>query len=617
MLKNDRKCELTIMPENKSVFVAEGTSLVEAAGQVGVILNMPCGGRGSCGKCKVFIRDNAVVPCENAKEKLTEKEIFEGARLACRMRVEKDISVLIPPETRFFEQAILTEGRDVGGHQHEPNLLKRHLCLQPPSVKDSRSDMDRVLDGFSDMALSPRMDISVLQRLPLHLRNENFETTVVIEGDEILACELPDTGHSLWGVALDIGTTTIVGALVDLTTGELKAVAGRTNPQIQFSDDVVGRIKYVEDNEKGLEKLHKVLIEVVNDILGELCGDNQIERKNLFNLTAVGNTTMSHFLLEIDPSPIAHAPYVPAFRQGLNLKAESIGVEAHHNANFFMLPNIAGFIGSDTVAVAMASQIHRSDEILLAVDIGTNGELVIGNRDKLLACSCAAGPAFEGARIRQGMRGAQGAINKVIVDDQIHVDVIGGGQPRGICGSGLLDAVAELLDAGLIEPTGKIPQKDEIPDSVPQQLVDAVTELDGEPAILIAGGDGAGANAVFLTQKDIREMQLAKAAIAAGISVVIAEIGIKPQNLHKILLAGGFGNFLRRSSAKRVGLLPDVPTKNIEFIGNAALIGARNALTCSCCRKQARDLSRNIEYLELANRPEFQQHYMEAMVFPK
>ncbi len=614
MSKNEYK--VTFQPEGQSVIVLEGTAIVEAAGQAGIALNTPCGGQGTCGKCKVIVHGKAPEPCAAGKIHLQEDEIKQGIRLACQMRVDRDMVVSIPPETHFFEQVILTEGREALPHHHEPNVVKRFLKLDGPDKNDLRSDVDRVVDLLAKEGLDVWMDVPLMRDLPGVIRESDFAITAVIDGSEVVALEAGDTSQSVLGVALDIGTTTIAGVLVDLTTGLSKAVASRTNPQIRFGDDVVARIKYAQENDDGLDKLQSSAIDAINEIVGELTDSVDLGPEHIYELTSVGNTTMSHLLLNIPPHSIARAPYVSVFRSGVDLKAASAGIETNPNANLHLLPNVAGFVGSDTVAVAMASGIDTVDDgVALAIDIGTNGELVIGNKDRLIACSCAAGPAFEGARIRHGMRAASGAINKVVVNDRIEIGVIGGGRARGICGSGLLDAVASLLDTGLIDPMGRILTGESIPNSVPEKVAAAVTELDGQPAVTLAEGE-AGNGPVLLTQKDVRELQLAKAAIGAGAKTVSSVFGIEPEELDTVLLAGGFGNFIRRSSAKRIGLLPNMPSERIESIGNAALVGAGCALTCRCCRRQAQSLSDNIAYVELAGRQDFQQYYMEEMTFP-
>jgi uncharacterized 2Fe-2S/4Fe-4S cluster protein (DUF4445 family) len=453
--------------------------------------------------------------------------------------------------------------------------------------------------------------------LPRLLRAENFQITVVLDGGDIIALEQGDTTGRIYGVALDIGTTTIVGALTDLSSGEKKSVASRTNPQVHFGDDVVGRIQYVEEHEDGLDRLHRRLIGCLNEIFLELTDKADIELSEIYEVTAVGNSTMTHLLLGIPPDPIAHAPYVPVIREGIDMKARELKLDVHPSANLHVLPNISGYVGSDTVAVALAARLMHSDDVLLAIDIGTNGEVIMGNRDRLISCSCAAGPAFEGARIRHGMRASEGAISKVVINDRIETAVIGGGRARGLCGSGLLDAVAELLRCGMIDSTGRIVQEDKLPEDLPDPLRQALTTVKDEPAItLVEDHRSKTQGPIVLTQRDVRELQLAKAAIWAGIQVVCGEFGLQPNEVSQVLLAGGFGNFIRRSSAKRIGLLPNTPNRQIEFIGNAASVGARIALMCRECRDEAQRISERTRYLELANRPDFQMHYADAMMFP-
>jgi uncharacterized 2Fe-2S/4Fe-4S cluster protein (DUF4445 family) len=325
---------------------------------------------------------------------------------------------------------------------------------------------------------------------------------------------------------------------------------------------------------------------------------------------------MTHILLGVDPASIGRAPYVTVLRESVDVKAREVGLEINRNANMHVLPNIAGFVGSDTVAMILASGMARDDAVQIGIDIGTNGEVVIGNRERLIACSCAAGPAFEGARIRYGMRATEGAVSKVVINDAIEVGVIGGGRPSGICGSGLVDAVAQLLDAGVIDPTGRIRGRGDLPEGVPAAVREALTEFEGQPAvILVPEGRSKIREPILLTQRDIREVQLAKAAIQAGTQVIASEFGVEPQDVDRVLLAGGFGNFIRRSHAKRIGLLPPIDTDRIEYIGNAASSGAKIVLACRDCREEAEKISLNTHYIELANRPDFQMHFMEAMMF--
>ncbi len=609
-------CRVTFQPEGRSVFVLRGTKLVEAAGQAGIILNQPCGGEGACGKCLVEVLENAPEPAPADRRHLDDHRIAEGWRLACQLEIQGPITVSVPQETRFFEQQILTEGEG-RAYPFRPNLGKQFVSVPEPTVEDQRSDVDRLKDAIGIEGLEA--ELPLIRALPHILRTHGGGVTVVLENNHIQSVEGGDTSDRLWGVAFDIGTTTIVGSLTNLARAERsgsRAVASRTNPQIHFGDDVVSRISYAQKNPDGLDRMRERLLTSLNDIIAELCDAAGIEPDDIYEATAVGNTTMSHIFLGVDPGPIGHAPYVAVLREAVDAKAREIGLRVNRSANLHVLPNIAGFVGSDTVAMILAAGMARDEDVKMSVDIGTNGEVVIGNRDRLIACSCAAGPAFEGARIHHGMRATEGAISKVVVNEEIEASVIGGGRATGICGSGLMDAVAELLDAGVIDETGRILSAQNAGD-LPEGLRRALTTFEDQPgAVLVEAAQSKTGKAILLTQRDIREVQLAKAAIRAGIEVISSVFGIDPDKLPRLLLAGGFGNFIRRSHAKRIGLLPNIPTDRIEFIGNAAATGARTALACRDCRAEAEQISRKTEYVELAARPDFQAHYMEAMTFP-
>jgi uncharacterized 2Fe-2S/4Fe-4S cluster protein (DUF4445 family) len=607
---------VTFQPEGSSAFVLADTTLVEAAGQAGIILNTPCGGQGTCGKCVVQVKGEAPPPTSSERNRFSEGELQEGYRLACQMQVGADLVVSVPEETRFFEQVVLTEGRE-HGIQVQPEVRKQFVELSEPDGEDLRSDLDRLRDALGEEGRKLRVDLSLARRLPELLREADFGITIVRDGGEVISLEPGDTTGGTWGVAVDIGTTTVVGNLSDIASGDRVATASRTNPQVHFGDDVVGRIQYADEHDAGLQQLHQKLIGCINEITLELADEAGVELNDIYEITVVGNPTMTHTFLGLSPSSIAQAPYVPAVREAFDVRAEELGLDIRPRAHVHVLPNISGYVGSDTVAVALGSRLAHSEEVLLAVDIGTNGEVIMGNRDRLVSCSCDAGPAFEGARIRYGMRGAEGAISKVVINDSIETAVIGGGRARGICGSGLLDAVAELLRVEVINPAGRILEGDALPDDLSPGVRQALTTVEDEPAvILVDERHSKTQGAILLTQRDVRELQLAKAAIWAGIQVVCGEFDMAPAEVSRILLAGGFGNFIRRSSAQRIGLLPPMPAERIEFIGNAALVGARLALMCSDCRQEARNISENTEYIELANRTEFQMFYAEAMMFP-
>ena len=614
MRSSERKhVKVTFEPEGRTVSVMKGTLLLEAAGRAGIVLDTPCGGQGTCGKCRIEVTENAPEPTEADQKHFSDEELARGFRLACQMRVVGDTTVLVPAATRFFEQRILTngEGREV---PLEPTVSKCHLNVAEPTLEDQRSDTDRILAEIGKKDLDPGLDM--LKTLPSVMRASRFDITAVVAEDRVIAVEPGDTTGKNFGMAFDIGTTTVVGFLLDLVHGRELAVAARTNPQVKFGDDVVSRIQHSTSEKDGLKELQGVIVACLNDIIEDCCAQSGICCEHLYEATVVGNTTMNHLFLGISPEFVAQAPYVAALRRSVNVLGRDVGLHIHPYGIVHTLPNIAGFVGADTVGVILSSGMHEAKGNVLAIDIGTNGELVIGNRDRLVSCSTAAGPAFEGARIRNGMRASNGAIDKILINDDVEFNVIGDVPPRGLCGTAVIDLVAELVRVGCIDATGKLLPPGDMPatagDAVKRRVKEAA---DGLEFVIAPEEETQLDGPLTLTQRDVRELQLAKGAIAAGVAILLKEFGLEPEDLHRVLLAGAFGNFIRRSMAKRIGLLPDIPTERISYIGNAAGAGARMALMSKRCKDEANLISEKTEYLELAGRPDFQMEFASAMLF--
>ncbi|MFB0555933.1 MAG: ASKHA domain-containing protein, partial [Phycisphaerae bacterium] len=423
--------------------------------------------------------------------------------------------------------------------------------------------------------------------------------------------------EKIFGIAIDIGTTTVVAKLINMADGECNATEATLNPQSRYGDDVISRIAYAQ-NDKKLAELHKAIIDCVNDLTTKLCKKTSINPKHIYEMCVVGNTTMNHIFLKLPVTQLGQAPYKAFSLDAHDIPAAQLHLEMNPVGNIHTVENIAGFVGSDTTAVALAVDIDSAKEMTLVVDIGTNGELVLGTIKKLYAASCAAGPALEGARITCGSRAAEGAIEAVVVNEDpdgigIDLDVIGNGSPRSICGSGLIDAVAVMLNFGVIDRTGRFVEPAKLEGKVPPAIFSRIREEQGQPTFVLAENDGAVT--VFLTQKDIRETQLAKAAIRAGIRLLQKRIGLEDCDIGHILLAGAFGNYIRKESALRIGLLPTVPVEKIRFVGNAAASGAQMILLNRQCRDKARELARKIEYVEIAHEPQFQDVYADSMPF--
>ncbi len=518
--------------DDKQISIHAGATLLEAAGQAGIILNTVCGGKGICEKCSVNV------------------EPGEEQVLACQYRIQSDLTVTIPAGSRFFEQKILAEGIDTKD-KIQPDIYKKYL-----------------------------------------------------KGD---------SADPIFGVAVDIGTTTVVARLIDMTNGRCPATEAELNPQSRYGDDVISRISYAETDAK-LAELHETIINCVNELIARLCKQAGVDAKFIYEIAVVGNTTMNHIFLKLPVKQLGQAPYKAFSLDAKDTPACKLVLQINPAGNIHSAPNIAGFVGSDTTAVALAVDINSAEEMTLAVDIGTNGELVLGTGDKLYAASCAAGPALEGARISCGSRAVEGAIEAVVADeDDIVLDVIGDSPARSICGSGLIDAVAVLLELGIVDASGRFVRASTLAGSVPVAIASRIrTEL-GEPVFILTASGVA--ETVFLTQKDIRQVQLAKAAIRAGIKLLQKKLGLEDSDIKQIFLAGAFGNYIRRESALRIGLLPDVPVERIHFVGNAASAGAQMILLSQRCRDKACELARKIEYVEIAHEPEFQAVFADSMRF--
>ncbi|MBN2582290.1 MAG: DUF4445 domain-containing protein [Planctomycetes bacterium] len=602
-------------PFGREVRVPDGQTILDAARAAGIEMNAPCGGKGTCGGCRVEITRGTPPASGPAVQRLTAEELQRNLRLACQVRVTCDMTVVIPAETLLFDQQILESGLDVDVTP-EPNVRREHLQLSEPGVGDQRSDLDRVLDVLAERGMKPAADITMLRELPGALRGCAFDGTAIVLDDHLAAFEPGDTMSRQFGVAVDVGTTTVVASLMDLTTGRQAAVASAANPQASRGDDVVSRIEYCLADATHLQEMQALIVGCLNDLVRRLCGSVGLRPTDIFEMTVVGNTTMTHLLLRLPVDNIGRAPFIAALRQGLSTSARELGLAIHDRGRAYVGPSIAGFVGADTVAVILATRLHESDRLRMVIDIGTNGELVLGNRERLLACSTAAGPAFEGARIRYGMRAAAGAIDRVdIADGTLRVHTIGDAPAVGLCGTGLIEAVSACLETGIVNPMGLMQAADEVP-GLSADLASRLVATNGETAFCLSSAEQCGAgHPVLLTQRDVREVQLAKGAIFAGAAVLMAEMGVTADDLDEVLLAGAFGNYIRPERARSVGLLPRVPLERVRFVGNAAGTGAKMLLVNRSLRQTVEQISCNVRHVELSGRADFQNLFAEAMLF--
>ena len=603
-------------PSGKTVYVLQRTRLQEAAAGADLVLDTPCGGQGVCGKCRVVVRRGACEPTPAELEAFRAEELEAGWRLACQSSIYGPATVEIPERSLLASpHKILARAEAVLRPAGDPAIRKQYVELSAPDRGDDQPDLIRL-----EQATGPfEVGLDVLRELPGRLRAAHFRGTAVLADRHLIDFEPGNTEAETFAVAVDVGTTTLVAELLDLNTASPLAVASRLNPQTRFGDDVLSRILHARQTPGGLDQLHEAAVEAVDAMIGELVEQAGAVREQIYGVTFSGNTTMQQLLCGVDPGALGEVPFVPAAGRGLVLSAAELGLHVHRRASACVMPVIGGFVGGDTVSGILATALAESQGPTLLVDIGTNGEIVLFADGKLSAASTAAGPAFEGARISQGMRGSNGAIEKVVVDGRLRTNVIGDCPPVGLCGSGLIDLAAELLRHKLLAPTGRLPAPEQLPDDVHPDLARRVVTHNGQVAFLVASEtETASGKPIVLTQRDVRELQLATGAIRAGIAILLGRAGVEPSDLEGILIAGGFGNFIRRSNAQRIGLLPGgVEHRRIRYQGNTSLAGARLVALSRKERETAEDLARRTEHVDLSFDPDFHATFAEAMVFPE
>jgi len=620
--------KITFLPNKKNIEVNKGTTALEALERAGINIDTPCTGKGICGKCKILINTGITTATPIEEELLSEEEIKKGFRLACQAKLFKDSIIEVPSEIRLDFKRVFSSNskgdihRTKNNFSLESNLKKVFLDLEKPSLDDQRSDWERIKDGLSlkkiENISNLKISLQILKKIPILIRKADFKITVTICNDEIIDLGSGNTAKKSYGIAFDIGTTTVVGYLIDLGSGEELSAVAKTNPQVIHGDDVISRIEFAQQPKGGLEKLQKEIVITLNEIIRETTQKAEIDKSNICETVMVGNTCMHHLFLGLNPINLAPSPYIPVIKESLSLKAKDIpGLSLSPAANIYMLPNISAFVGADIVAGILSTSMWREDKAVLLVDLGTNGEVVLGSKGELWACSAAAGPAFEGSRISSGMRAAEGAIDKVKIDNKFIIyKVIEDGKVRGICGSGLIDLIAELLKLGLINKSGKLIDREEGNFELSEEIRKRIIKgQKGNKFLLVKGKETENGKPIYLTQRDIREVQLAKAAIYAGIKILLKEVNIPLEDIQEIFLAGAFGNFIDKKSAVRIGLLPNLALKKIESVGNAAGRGAEIALCSNKMRKLSQEISKKVKYVELSSRPDFQEEFIKAMFF--
>jgi uncharacterized 2Fe-2S/4Fe-4S cluster protein (DUF4445 family) len=588
-------------------------SAFDAASWNGIGIDSTCGGYGTCKKCRIKVTEGDVEPSKLDFRAFTATEIKEGWRLACLVRTAKDISVDVPALTTRPKAATVGVGRQV---ILRPAVQKRYIELEEPSLSDQRTDIVRIFDAVDDIEASA--SLASMRELPRILRASNYKVTAVFVDQEFLGIEAGDTTGLRYGIAYDLGTTTVVATLLDLNTGTPVAVKSMLNKQQPFGADVITRISATMLDPDALAKLSGLAQETLNQLTQEVCVEADVNPKNVYELAIAGNATMTQLLLGIDPEPLGVAPFIMASADYPNIDVKEIGIAVHPLAKAVILPSLGAYVGGDIIAGALASGMDRDKRLRLFIDVGTNCEIVLGDGDKILATAAPAGPAFEAASIKCGVRAASGAIETIkVVDGELEIGTIDDTPAVGICGSGLVDACASLVQVGLLDHSGKF-VSDEAALTISPKLASRLVTREGERVFVLTWSKEVGdlSDCVFLTQRDVRELQFAKAAIATGWALLLEEFGVQESEIQQVLLAGSFGSYLSPSSAVKIGLVPKLSVMRIMSAGNVAGEGAKMVLLSAQERNGAQSLLEAIDYIELSDREDFNDKFVERLAFP-
>jgi uncharacterized 2Fe-2S/4Fe-4S cluster protein (DUF4445 family) len=605
------RLRLRFLPDGAEVSVPSGTAVFDAASWNGIAIDSTCGGYGTCKKCKVRVLSGDMPVGDIDPRAFSAAELADGWRLACRAAAHTDLVVEVPPLQTRPKAALAGVGRHV---ILRPAVQKRHLALDEPTLEDQRSDVQRVLDAIED--LEPQPSLELLRTLSGTLRSAGFDVTAVICDEELVAVEPGDTTPRRHAIAIDLGTTTVVATLLDLETGQPLAVRSMLNRQQPFGADVITRISATMLDPGAREVLRVRAGETIAELTAEVCAEGGVDAREVYEITVCGNVTMIQLALGIDPEPLSMAPFVVCTHKLPPTRASDFGAPVHPRAPAFVFPSIGAYVGGDIVAGILATGLTRDRRLRLFIDVGTNSEIALGSSERVLACAAPAGPAFEAAQIRCGMRAADGAIEGVRIDgDELALQVIGDQAPVGICGSGLVDAVAELVAAGLLDRTGRfVPDEDAA--ALHQRLAERLTMIGQERVFVLAWRGTDPAESVFLSQRDVRELQFAKASIATGWQILLHDLGFEQAEITQVLLAGSFGSYLTPISAIRIGLVPKLALPRIVTAGNVAGEGAKIAALSGRERAEADAIVREVEYVELSGRADFNDLFIDQLAFP-
>ena len=603
------RVEMTFEPADRAVRVPPGVTVFDAASWNGIAIDSTCGGHGTCKKCKVQVLSGELPVSPLDPRAFTPEELGEGWRLACLAQATTNLRIHVPPLSTRPKAATVGVGRQV---ILRPAVQKRFVRLDEPTLADQRTDLQRLLDALDD--LEPHPDLHALRRLPAVVRQADFAVTAVVVDETLIDVEAGDTTARQFAIAFDVGTTTVVATLLDLTTGTPVAVASRLNRQQPFGADVITRISATMLDPAALSQLTGAAQETLAELAAEVCGEGEVATEEVYEVAVAGNATMTALLLGIDPEPLGVAPFVLSAATPPVVKATEVNLPVHPGARVVVFPALGAYVGGDIVSGLLATGMDRDKRLRMFIDVGTNCEIALGDGDRIVACAAPAGPAFEGGAIRCGMRAAEGAIEVVKLSDEVELGVIGDVAPVGLCGSGLVDAVAEMVRVGLVDASGRFVSEEDAKQIAPT-LADRLTAVNGERVFVLHESDGT--RAVYLSQRDIRELQFAKAAIATGWSLLLDEFGVDSRDVQQVLLAGSFGSYLSPAAAVRIGLVPTLPVLRIVSAGNVAGEGAKMVLLSRAERAGAQTLLEGVRYVELSDRPDFNDKFVDKLAFPR
>lgn len=609
---------LKVMPEEKLYGFASGKNLMEIMLDAGLFIDNACGGKGLCGKCRVKITEgDAGEAGETERGILKAEELEQGVRLTCLTYPVSDITIELLQKEKKHD--VLASGY-MPDFEFEPDIIKVPVTIHKPTLADQTPFENQIIEQVGAEALVGHDGATGYLGFDYTALCEHSmlpgDYTAVIHNGKVIALEPGDTSESLYGVAIDIGTTTVVCSLVDMLTGEELGHASEINAQKFFGLDVLTRITYeIENPDDGREKLQKAIVGSINKMVKSICDRHGLTQDQIYQVTVGANCTMMHMLMGVDARPIGKAPFAPVFARAKDVKASDIGLKAAPGARLYCLPSVSAYIGADIVAGAYVCDLKHQKGNVMFIDIGTNGEIVLAADGKLMSCSCAAGPALEGMNISSGMRAAEGAIEDIhINEDGLDLKIIGDCEPAGICGSGILTVTKELLRTGIVRKTGAFVKADKFDENDYRSKYIVVDE-DGKRSFRMTEG-GNGSEPLYITQGDIRQVQLAKGAILSGFMALMKKAGIGMADLDRVLIAGQFGAHLPAESITGTGILPFEVEDRIEYVGNTSKTGAYMALMSGKVKRNMEELAHDMDYLELGATDNYERLLSECLIFP-